>query len=230
MRWCARATASGRHEGLSLLLIDLRSPGVTVRPIATIDGCHHVNDVFFDDVKVPLANRVGAAGDGWKCVKLIVAEERPLVTELGKAKRLLRELRAIVASGSGRHVTARMSGRHMQYRLAELDVQLAALEALAYATFDGPGGRISNESAASMLKIRGSEMQQALLDAIVDVLGVETAPFELDTITGDTSRVLAGSEVASRLMFEHLHSRATSIYGGSNEIQRHIIAKTLLDR
>jgi len=216
------------HQGLSLLLIDMHSPGVTVRPIATIDGGHHINDVFFDDVRVPVDNRVGEEGDGWRCVKLIVGQERPLVTELGKARRMLNLLRELVTSGSKRHMPVRTAGRRIRYRLAELGVQLAALEALAYATFSETEGLVSDEVGASMLKIRGSEMQQALFDALVDVLGIESVPFEPDTISGSVSAAFPGSEPVSRLLFEHLHSRATSIYGGSNEIQLHIIARALL--
>ena len=214
-----RTSDDGRpHAGLSVLLIDLHDPNVSVRPVATIDGCHHVNDVFFDDVKVPVGNRVGAEGDGWKCAKLIVANERPLVTELGKARRLFAVLRGLD--------TARM-----RHRVAQLEVEIETLAALAYATFEHTAGGVTNHVEGSMLKIRGSEVQQAILEAIVDAIGPGTGfPFEPNVITGELSMTLADSEIVSRLLYEHLHSRATSIYGGSNEIQRHIIAKSLLSQ
>jgi alkylation response protein AidB-like acyl-CoA dehydrogenase len=212
-----RTSDAGRpHEGLSMLLIDMRSAGVSVRPIRTIDGCHHVNEVFFEEVRVPVGNRIGQEGDGWNCVKLIVAQERPLVTELGKAKRLMAVLR-------------RMSESSMRRRLAELEVQLATLEALAYAVFERSRDVAPASTEGSMLKIRGSELQQALLDAIVDALGGDALQFEPDVIDGNSSTASPGSELVSRLLFEHLYARATSIYGGSNEIQRHIIAKAILN-
>jgi alkylation response protein AidB-like acyl-CoA dehydrogenase len=156
------------HEGLSMLLIDMHSPGVTVRPVRTIDGRHHVNEVFFDDVRVPMGNRIGEEGDGWKCVKLIVAQERPLVTELGKAKRLMAVLRE-------------MNVAPMQRRLVDLEMRLATLEALAYAIFEKARNVAPSGTAGSMLKIRGSELQQALSDAIVDSLGEQALQFEPST-------------------------------------------------
>ncbi len=215
-----------RRDGLSLLLIDLKSPGVTVRPIPTIDGLHHINDVFFDDVRVPAANLVGREGGGWECAQFIVKNERPLVTELGKAKRLFQTLRRLFAASNAaaRHAAPRHS---FNRRLAELEILLAALEALAYAAFgDSAAGTTSFEHAAQ-LKIRGSEMQQALFDAIIDLLA-PGMPFDKAAIAENQSAMLPGHELATRLLSEHLYSRATSIYGGSNEIQRHIIAKALI--
>jgi alkylation response protein AidB-like acyl-CoA dehydrogenase len=164
---------------------------------------------------VPAANLVGREGDGWKCVKLIVGYERPLVTELGKAKRLMSLLREL-------------SPRSLAQRLVALEVQLATLDALAHAIFDETRGQAVSGAEAPMLKIRGSEMQQALLDAIVDALGVDALYFEPHVIADGSSNSSPASDLVSRLLFEHLHSRATSIYGGSNEIQRHIIARAIL--
>ena len=221
-----RTSDSGRpHSGLTMLLIDLQSPGVTVRPIATVDGGHHINDVFFDQVKVPVANRVGGEGEGWKCTKLIVGNERPLVTELGKAKRLFNLLRELGASEVGIQMQ-RQTPSHWRRQQVELEIQLATLEALAYSVFDSS---TPDHVSASMLKMRGSQMQQGLFDAIIDMLGYGGLPFEPGTLDGEASNCLNGTELASRLTFEHLYSRATSIYGGSNEIQLHIIAKAIFE-
>ncbi len=205
---------AGRHDGLSLILIDLASPGVSIRPIATIDGLRHVNEVFLDDVRVPRANLVGSEGDGWRCTRFIVGAERPLVTELGKARRLYDELIALACSAKRRDAAFR-------HHVAELGVRLEALRALAYAAAaraeDGPHADVD----ASMLKIRGSELQQALLGAILEAKGRAglLAPSE----GGE-----AGYRPAAGLVADHLHARATSIYGGSNEIQANIIARFVL--
>jgi len=226
-----RTSDGGRpHSGLSMLLIDLHDPDVKVTAIDTMDGGHHINDVFLDDVKVPVTSLVGAEGDGWKCTKFIVGNERPLVTELGKAKRLFNLLRELSGAG-GSTSTGSMFVRAYppacwRRRLVELEIQLTTLEALAYDAFDNTVGGPDHVSA-SMLKVRGSQMQQALFDAIIEVLGYSGLTFESGILEGGASSSLDGSELASRLAFEHLYSRATSIYGGSNEIQLHIIAKTL---
>lgn len=220
-----RTSGDGRpHSGLSILLIDLHDPDVKVSAIATMDGGHHINDVFLDQVKVPVTSLVGAEGDGWKCAKFIVGNERPLVTELGKAKRLFNLLRELGSAGS--NFMRAYPPACWRRRLVELEIQLTALEALAYDAFDNPAAG-SDHVTASMLKIRGSQLQQALFAAVIEVLGYSGLTFEPNVLEGEASSSLGGSELASRLAFEHLYSRATSIYGGSNEIQLHIIAKAL---
>jgi alkylation response protein AidB-like acyl-CoA dehydrogenase len=205
---------AGRHEGLSLILIDLTSPGVTIRPIATIDGLRHVNEVFLDDVRVPCGNLVASEGDGWRCTRFIVGMERPLVTELGKARRLYDALLAL-GYGPGSFDAA------FRYQVAELGVRLEALRALAYAAaaraHDGPHA----DTDASMLKIRGSELQQALLGAILEA-GAR------DGLLAPAEGGEEGYRPAAGLVADHLHARATSIYGGSNEIQANIIARAVL--
>lgn len=217
------------QQRLSLLLLDMHSPGVTVRPIATIDGVHHINEVFLDEVQVPADNRIGEEGDGWTCAKFIVGNERFLVTELGKARRLLEELGALAqcVRRSGRPVAETGAFRR---RHAVLEARLAALSALAYEAAAAAADGAAPGPEASILKIRGSEMQQALMDAMVEVLaGAGLAlPRGAPAETGpDGARCC---EAEAGLMAEHFYSRAISIYGGSNEIQRQIIAKSVLGR
>ena len=220
-----RTQASGRPQaGISFLLIDLKSPGVTVRPIETFDGGQHVNEVFFDDVEVPLANLVGQEGEGWAIAKFVVSRERLLVTEIGKAFHLLGELHAIAATmklGLGDTATFRR-------RAAELEVQYRSLRATAYAAvIEAEAGR-EHPIDASLLKIRGSELQQAIFDAITDLLARNGLAFQIEGIAADIVGYRHGDPRLPGLLHEHLHSRAASIYGGSNEIQRGIIAKTEL--
>lgn len=229
MIFCLVRTAQTprRSDGISFLLIDLKAPGVTVRPIETFDGCHHVNEVFFEDVEVPAENLIGAEGQGWAIAKFIVDRERLLATEIGKARRLLDELRHLAseATDGGRPVAQSEAFRR---RAAQLEVKYETLRATAYASAvaadDGRGLPID----PSLLKIRGSELQQDILDAIVEVLGRDGLAFQVEGLEGEIAGYRHGDRGMPGLVFDHLHARATSIYGGSNEIQRGIIAKALL--
>jgi alkylation response protein AidB-like acyl-CoA dehydrogenase len=198
-----------RQQGLSLLLIDMQTPGVSVRPIRTIDAREHINDVFLDEVRVPAANLVGAEGQGWACAKFIVSNERVLVTELGKARRYLDLLYELSAAGDpgGRRLRASAGWRR---RIAQLELEVECLRSLAYEAMAAAQAGSPPGVDASVLKIRGSQVQQALLDTIVEVLGAQGLP---------------AHERAAGLLAEHFYARASSIYGGSNEIQTNIIAK-----
>lgn len=220
-----RTQAGGRPQaGISFLLIDLNSPGVTVRPIETCDGVRHVNEVFFDDVEVPLANLVGQEGEGWAIARFIVSRERLLVTEIGKAFHLLGELHAIAATLKlGLHDAAAF-----RRRAAELEVLYRTLRATAYAAVIAAEAGREHPIDASLLKIRGSELQQAIHDAITDLLARDGLAFQTEGIGADITGYRHGDPRLPGLLQEHLHSRAASIYGGSNEIQRGIIARTEL--
>ena len=223
-----RTDIGGRPQaGISFLLIDLNSPGVTVRPIDTFDGGQHVNEVFFDDVEVPLDNLVGREGDGWAIAKFIVNRERLLVTEIGKACHLIGELHRLAATiGTGPLRIGDTAA--FRRRAAELEVQYRSLRATAYAALlEAEAGR-EHAMDASLLKIRGSELQQAIHDAITDLLARSGLAFQAEGIAGDIVGYRHGDPRLPGLLHEHLHSRAASIYGGSNEIQRGIIAKTEL--
>lgn len=205
-----RTSSEGaRQSGISMLLIDLKAPGVTVRPIQTIDGQAHVNEVFLDGVRVPIENRIGSEGDGWACTKFIVDNERLLVTELGKARRLYEELLQCGVRGFG-----------FRRRVAALGVELETLSALAYRVAADAEAGMGAGVDASMLKMRGSQMQQALHEALVEAHGGQALLAPSDG-AGPNHDCRAG------FIAEHLHTRATSIYGGSNEIQANIIARAV---
>jgi alkylation response protein AidB-like acyl-CoA dehydrogenase len=219
-----RTSSAGRpHTGLSMIIIDMKSKGVSLRPIATIDGCHHINEVMLDEVIVPRENLIGQEGDGWKCAKLIVQNERPLVTELGKTRRLF-EMMSTLASRAERCISSSMS---LRMRVAQIEVQIATLEALAHSILEASAAATISGIDGSMLKIRGSQIQQEVLDAIIATMGASGLPFDTGTICAETAASKADIALSSRLLFEHLHRRATTIYGGSNEIQKNIIAKEL---
>ncbi|MBI4696795.1 MAG: acyl-CoA dehydrogenase family protein [Gammaproteobacteria bacterium] len=226
--FCLVRTARGERpqHGISLLLIDLRTPGITIRPIATMDECHHVNEVFFADVEVPLANLVGEEGEAWGYTKVFLTHERILATELGKADRLLADVAALAARvfEAGAPLA---SGAGFRRRRAALGVRRDALEALAYDALDRfeRGEEPAVEAAA--LKIRGSELQQAISELAVDVLahaglGYDTGSIMDAAADEDLRRAETG------WLFEHFYGRAFTIYGGTNEIQRAIIARQAL--
>lgn len=216
-----RTSDSGpRQQGLSILLIDLRSAGVTVRPIRTIDARAHVNDVFLDQVRVPVNRLVGQEGEGWACTKFIVNNERVLVTELGKARRYFAGLLGLASRDDQRGRQLRASAGFMR-QLADLELRLECLRALAYeAMANAEAGRPAGVDP-SILKIRGSQLQQSLLEATIDAMAEEGLPAPSDGAESGHTRI-AG------LLAEHLYARACSIYGGSNEIQTNIIARSVL--
>jgi len=212
------------QQGISFLLIDMKTPGITVRPIRTMDGCHHVNEVFFDDVRVPLRNLVGDEGGGWRYAKFLLANERVLAAETGRAMRQLGHLRALVAAGSDRPADqARFAPR-----LAALSLKMHALRAFCLHTARRMEVATPVGAEASVMKLRGSELQQAIAEATLDWLGAPGIVYD----PADVHRALPASPVGpaetAGAVREYLHGRAATIYGGSNEIQRNIIAKAEL--
>lgn len=214
------------QNGISFLLIDMGSPGITIRPINTMDMYHHVNEVFLDEVRVPVENVVGEEGKGWTYAKFLLGNERVLVSEVGRSTRQLQRLQAIAAR-------TRQSGQPLSEdplfarRLAELELRLFVLQATCYrAVSDTTGG--DSGAAASIMKIRGSELQQDIAEAMVDAAGLAGIIFDPLAVMGDGLESPIGCPEAPGIVRDHFHSRAATIYGGSNEIQRNIIAKAVL--
>ena len=227
--FCLVRTGTGARpqHGISFLLVDMRSPGVTVRPIATMDGYRHVNEVFLDDVRVPGANLVGREGDGWSYGKVLLANERVLVADLGRSMRQFARLERIARE-------ARRGGRPLAddpgfaARLAELALRLHVLRATCYRSVAAAMEGAPPGAEASLMKIRGSELRQDIAEATVDALG-------LDGLVFDSRAAAVQAEPPPGIPFDpagvvrdHLYGRAATVYGGSNEIQRNIIAKSVL--
>jgi alkylation response protein AidB-like acyl-CoA dehydrogenase len=227
-----RTRAEGKPQaGISFLLIDCRAPGVTVRPIISIEDRHHLNEVIFEDVRVPVADRVGEENGGWTIAKFLLGNERLLVAEIGKQKRTLRLIRESLdhlADGG----TPLGRAPWVRERLAELDARLLALEWTALRTVRAadnggqvPAGGGSSPVAVSMLKIRGSELEQALTEFAFEVMGPLGLRYDQQLKLGDaTPAEVKRNGVVARL----LAARAATIYGGSNEVQRNIIGRSLL--
>ncbi len=210
-----------KQEGISFLLIDMKAKGVTVRPIIMLDGGHEVNEVFFDDVEVPLGQRVGEENQGWTIAKYLLEHERTGIAnvginkrELARAKRLARETRR-----NGRPLA---EDPLFAARLAEVEIELMALDVLNLRVLAAARDRGSPGPMASMLKIKGSELYQRIAELILEARGRAALPCRLEE--GAPPRWLQDSAAAF-----YLNLRKVTIYGGSNEIQRNIIAKHVLE-
>jgi alkylation response protein AidB-like acyl-CoA dehydrogenase len=209
-----------KQAGISFLLVDMTTPGVTVRPIELIDGGHEVNEVWFSDVRVPVENLVGEENKGWDYAKFLLGNERVGVAPVGATKRVLaraKEWARSVPTGEG---TSLLDDPLTAARVAELENQLLALELTALrVAANSADGR--PHPASSVLKLRGTELQQAVSELVLDLAG----PDSLASGAGDSSAL---PEWARRSAPVYLNLRKASIYGGSNEIQRQIIAGTIL--
>jgi alkylation response protein AidB-like acyl-CoA dehydrogenase len=214
------------QEGISFLLIDMTSPGVTVRPIITLDGAHEVNEVWLEDVRVPVENRVHDENKGWTCAKFLLAHERSGIAAVGASKHGIEKVREIAAAeiSGGRPL---IDDPFFARKLAELEIDLMALEytelrALASeAAGHGPGPE------SSLLKIKGTEIQQRITELAVEAVGVYAAPDE-SRFPHEGDNWPIGPAYAGGAAPTYLNMRKASIYGGSNEIQRNIIAKMVL--
>ena len=211
--------APKRQQGISFLLIDMKTPGITVRPIKLIDGGYEVNEVWFEDVRVPAENLVGEENAGWSYAKFLLGNERTGVTRTGASKAKLAKAKKYAAEtkvGDG----SLLDDPLFAARFAELENELVALELTqlrVVASFaDG-----KPNPASSLLKLRGSELQQAATEILMDVAGPDSLAFD----AGDD---IASPEWAQRSAPVFLNYRKVSIYSGSSEVQRNIISSSIL--
>jgi alkylation response protein AidB-like acyl-CoA dehydrogenase len=216
------------QEGVSFLLIDMHAPGVTVRPIVTLEHCHHLNEVLLEDVMVPASNLVGEEGKGWTYAKFLLGNERVLVAEMGKLRRMLAQARSL-AAGIQEGGQCLLDNPRFADSLARCEIDARALDALCLAQLGAQQAGATPGAEASMLKIRGSELQQSISRLTVDALARRGLPYTTGTVLSDAPEAADVPEGASGMLREYLYLRAATIYGGSNEIQRNILAKSLLD-
>ena len=211
-----------KQAGISLLLIDMDSPGVSIRPIITMDEIHHTNEVFLDNVRVPATNLIGEPGQGWSYGKVLLDRERGVTA--ATTLRLSQQLRGARAAAEA---TRTLRGRFIDDatvadRLAQLEIEVSALEMMVMRTMAEAAAGQDSGPRASMIKIRWSELLQAVTEFWVEALGYAAADFA--AVEGGDSN-LPGEPWP---MMGMLYSRVTSIYGGANEIQRNIIARRAL--
>ena len=225
-----RTSAEGKPQtGISFLLIDMTSPGVTVRPIITLDGEHEVNEVWFDNVEVPADQLIGAENQGWTYAKYLLAHERTNIADVNRAKRELERLKRI-ARAEGLWDDARFRDQ-----IALLEVDIVALEMMVLRVLSAERGGRKSLDIAGLLKIRGSEIQQRYTELMMLAGGPYSLPFIHEAMDAgwQGDRALGGlwpggAEHCIPLTSTYLNYRKTTIYGGSNEVQRNIVAQTLL--
>lgn len=215
--------SSKKQQGITFLLIDMKTPGLTIRPIVTADRIHHTNQVFFDDVRVPVANRVGAEGDGWRIAKFLLANERTAVTKGGDKLRMLRLLRQL----SARHEPGTVIDHGRM--LAGIEADLIALLALEADYLDAWQQGRDDGMGASMLKVLATELHQAMTSLWGELWGPYGSCYLVDNVHGGSGASAEEPEVAAAAgNFAYLFGRIHTIAGGSNEIQRNIIASRVL--
>ncbi len=217
-----------RQEGISFLLVDMTTPGVSVKPIITIEGSHEVNEVHFEDVEVPVANLVGEEGKGWTYGKVLLQHERTNIAGVARSKYRLKKLKR-QARESVRGATPLAGDRNFMRRVADIDVQLKALEYTELRTLAAVKSGKAPGPESSILKIKGTEIQQAIDTLYLDAAGYYSLPYVPEQYTPgfeEQRRVGEGAETKSSL--KYFNFRKASIYGGSNEIQKNIISKHVL--
>jgi alkylation response protein AidB-like acyl-CoA dehydrogenase len=218
-----RTNSDGKkQEGISFLLIDMTSPGIKVNPIVSIDNHHSLNEVEFNEVRVPVANLIGEQDKGWTYAKALLAHERTSIAGVGDTKRHLEQVRQFAAQeiNGGKALLAEPI---FQARLSDIEIELMALEftELRVLAAVASGGAPGAES--SLLKIKGTELQQA-----VQALGMEVAAYYQGVLPTQLSAEQLGHEFGSSARQAFMYGRAATVYGGSNEIQKNIIAKAVL--
>ncbi|WP_395619757.1 acyl-CoA dehydrogenase family protein [Sphingorhabdus sp.] len=214
------------QEGISFLLIDMKSPGVTVRPIITLGGEHEVNEVWLEDVRVPVENRVYEENKGWTCAKFLLAHERTGIAAVARSKRGVEKIKAIARTEQDGDRPL-IANPFFKRKISELEIDLTALEFTELRSLAGEAAGKGPGPESSLLKIKGSEIQQRITELALEAVGHYGAPYFRGFGEGDNEHPI-GPDYAHRAAPTYFNTRKTTIYGGSNEIQRNIIAKMVL--
>ena len=214
------------QEGISFLLIDMKSPGVTVRPIITLGGEHEVNEVWLEDVRVPVENRVYEENKGWTCAKFLLAHERTGIAAVARSKRGVEKIKAIARTEQDGDRPL-IANPFFKRKISELEIDLTALEFTELRSLAGEAAGKGPGPESSLLKIKGSEIQQRITELALEAVGHYGAPYFRGFGEGDNEHSI-GPDYAHRAAPTYFNTRKTTIYGGSNEIQRNIIAKMVL--
>jgi alkylation response protein AidB-like acyl-CoA dehydrogenase len=218
-----RTSTEGKPQtGISFLLIDMKSPGVTVRPIVLMDGEAEVNEVFFDDVEVPVENLVGEENKGWTYAKYLLAHERTNIADVNRAKRELERLKRL-AKAEGVWDDPRFRDQ-----VALLEVDVVALEMMVLRVLSAQAGGKKALDIAGLLKIKGSEIQQRYTELLMLAGGPFSLPFIAEAMEAGWQGDHVGAAHCAPLAANYFNTRKTTIYGGSNEVQRNIVAQTIL--
>ena len=215
-----------QQEGISFLLIDMKTPGITVRPIITLGGEHEVNEVWLENVRVPVENRVYEENKGWTCAKFLLAHERTGIAGVASSKRGVERIKEIARSEQDGDRPL-IANPFFKRKIAELQTDLTALEFTELRSLAGEAAGRGPGPESSLLKIKGSEIQQRITELALEAVGHYGAPYFRGFGEGDNEHPI-GPDYAHRAAPTYFNARKTTIYGGSNEIQRNIIAKAVL--
>ena len=228
MIFCLVRTDTGvrKQEGISFLLIDMKTPGITVRPIMLLDEDYEVNEVFFDNVSVPVANLIGEENKGWTYAKYLLGHERTNIAAVGRSKRELAFIKRLAAA---QHKNGKplIDDALFSTKLA-LEIELMALEVTVLRVISQEAKGRGPGPEASMLKVKGTEVQQRLTELMVEAVGPMAMPFDPAYLEGEVPHSAGGNDDAAPLTPYYFNYRKTSIYGGSNEIQKNIITQMIL--
>ncbi|SCK10618.1 hypothetical protein VAR608DRAFT_0471 [Variovorax sp. HW608] len=216
-----------KQEGITFLLIDMKTPGITVEPIVTLDGVHHTNQVFFDNVRVPVENVVGKEGDGWKLAKFLLSRERSFIADTGNKLRMIAQMRESVRAYSP--ALSDPARAVLAERLATLEADLVALVELERGYLQEWVAGHDDGIGASVLKVRGSELLQRMSEFWRESLGPYGACYDPAERNGGDGLSSPHPWIqAAAINYQYLYGRCWSVFGGANEIQRNIIAANLL--
>ena len=217
-----------KQEGISFLLIDMKTPGIEVRPIKLLDGDYEVNEVFFTDVRVPVDNLVGEENKGWTYAKYLLTYERTNIAGVGASMAAFERLKQVAA-------TQRRNGRPLAQdpqfaaRLARLEIDLENMKTTNLRVLAAAGAGHAPMAESSMLKIRGTEIRQQISDLMRRAAGVHAQPFVTEALEEGFNGPAVGPDFAAPAASHYFNYRKLSIFGGSNEVQREIISKAILE-
>lgn len=219
--------AAKPQEGISFLLIDAKSPGVTIRPIRMLDGGVDLNEVFLDNVRVPVENLVGEENKGWSYGKYLLGHERTGIAGIGSCKQQLARARKLAATQRAGDSTL-LGDPAIRMRLAELEAELLALECMGLRILSENQDLHTPGVEASILKVAGTELRQRIYELLLDIAGPQALPFSEEAVQTGLDPALPVEELYAAVAANTLDVRKVSIYGGTNEIQRNLIARAVL--
>src|SRR5260370_23876112 len=221
--------AAKQQSGISFLVMDMKAPGMSVRPIAIMGGHNEVNEVWFEDVRAAVENLVGEENKGWTYAKFLLGHERTNIAGVGTAKREVRRLKRI-ASSERKHGKPLIEDPYFAARVAQVEIDLMALEITNLPVLSAESERRAPGIEASLLKIKGTEIQQAISELMMQTLGPEALSLQQGSMPGDGALEQLQPPYPAPLAATYCNMRKTSIYGGTNEIQKNIISRAILGR
>ena len=215
--------AAKPQEGISFLLIDMKTPGISIRPIYLMDGTNEVNEVWFDNVKVPAENLIGTENQGWTYAKFLLAHERSGIAGVARSKKAIERVKQIAASEMSYGEPLIQDPAFIR-KIADAELELTALEYTELRTLAKDSAGKGPGAESSILKIKGTDLQQRVTELAMEAIGYYANPHMGTSLSNE----FIGPDYATNLSGSYFNYRKASIYGGSNEIQRNIIAKMVL--